>query len=334
MADVTDTLFYPFTQGMLRIADGPVLFLNARNHGFVETFKDAVLQQSFKSFAQTLEEAGHKTFPVFEGQGHFMTALVLLPKNSTEADYTVAAALQSLAPGGLLVCAAGNKAGGTRLRKIFQAFGVSGHGEASKNHARVAWGTKNEINTGMVDKALAAGRLQKAGDFFSRPGLFSWDRVDVGSEILARHLPEGLAGLGGDFGCGYGYLARRVLQKNAGIKTLFCLDVDWRAVEACRKNLEGYSNVDYQWVDLTKSAAMICALDFVVMNPPFHEEKITDSGIGCTFVKTAAASLRGGGRLWMVANARLPYEDALRTHFTGATKIFEGSGYKIYCGVK
>ncbi|HCJ19591.1 MAG TPA: methyltransferase, partial [Hyphomonas sp.] len=35
---------------------------------------------------------------------------------------------------------------------------------------------------------------------WSRPGLFSWNRIDAGSELLADSVPENIRGRGADFG--------------------------------------------------------------------------------------------------------------------------------------
>jgi 16S rRNA (guanine1207-N2)-methyltransferase len=82
------------------------------------------------------------------------------------------------------------------------------------------------------------------------------------------------------------------------------------------------------------SSAIIRDLDFIVMNPPFHEGKSRDTDIGADFIKTAAQALRPEGVLWMVANANLPYELTLKVQFKKADKIFEGQGFKIFRAVK
>jgi 16S rRNA (guanine1207-N2)-methyltransferase len=70
------------------------------------------------------------------------------------------------------------------------------------------------------------------------------------------------------------------------------------------------------------------------MNPPFHEGRMTDSSIGVSFIRNAAAALHKGGMLYMVANSQLPYENVLKDHFGVVTKLDEKSGFKVYSAVK
>ena len=44
------------------------------------------------------------------------------------------------------------------------------------------------------------------------------------------------------------------------------------------------------------------------MNPPFHTRPRADPALGQAMIRKAAAALRRGGRLFMVANRQLPYE--------------------------
>jgi 16S rRNA (guanine1207-N2)-methyltransferase len=92
--------------------------------------------------------------------------------------------------------------------------------------------------------------------------------------------------------------------------------------------------VRYLWEDLTKPVAGLSGLDWIVMNPPFHEGKKTDSGIGADFINTAAVALRSGGTLYMVANANLPYEESIRKNFSDSKKILEGEGFKVLSAVR
>ena len=78
------------------------------------------------------------------------------------------------------------------------------------------------------------------GSWMSQPGIFSWDRIDDGSALLARHLPDDLSGAVADFGCGWGYLSREVLARARWASTrLDLIDAEYRALEAARANLAG-----------------------------------------------------------------------------------------------
>ena len=67
----------------------------------------------------------------------------------------------------------------------------------------------------------------------------------------------------------------------------------------------------------------------VVMNPPFHEGRSADPRLGAGFIRSAAGLLTGAGRLWMVANRHLPYEQVLRECFADVSEIGGDSRFKI-----
>lgn len=310
---------------------GPALFYGAVDGSFAGRFS-MIMHQSFKPFADALEARGFIVSPDIPCD-EFGSAFVLLAKNAIEARYDVARALQALKPGGLIACAGANDAGGRRAVKMLREFGVNTVREISGNKARVAYGIKTDMNEA-ARQALGDGmpRLIEGTGFVSQPGLFSWDKIDKGSVFLAKMLPD-VRGAGADFGCGYGFLSREVLKRNP--KSLACIDADWRAIQACRRNTAGTETVmQYLWADLTKPVAGLSGLDWIVMNPPFHEGKRTDSGIGVDFINSAAVALQPGGTLYMVANANLPYEESIRQRFASSEKIFEGEGFKIMSAVR
>jgi 16S rRNA (guanine1207-N2)-methyltransferase len=325
MNPVIETLSYPLMQGL--ISAGRSAFLNAQTG--LKALRPSTCQQYFKVFADQLAAEGTESSPDFP-DGEFEIVLLLLPKNRLEAEYLLAKGLEMLQPGGWLIAAGDNKAGGARLNKTFKEFGLEA-GSYSKNRARVAWGKK--AGSKKVKEALAAGEMQKNEfGFFSQAGIFGWDKIDKGSEILSKHLPE-LSGAGADFGCGYGYLSQHALQNGKNIGRLYCIDADARALEASKANLTNFENTEFIWADLTK-APDLKNLDWVVMNPPFHEGKATDTGIGHDFIRSAAKVLKKGGALWMVANSMLPYEKILDEEFFSVKKISEGGGFKVFCAVK
>ncbi len=70
--------------------------------------------------------------------------------------------------------------------------------------------------------------------------------------------------------------------------------------------------------------------DTVIMNPPFHEGRVTDVSLGQAFIAAAASRLKPGGRLLMVANRQLPYETTLKGLFKNVTLLEEANGFKIF----
>jgi 16S rRNA (guanine1207-N2)-methyltransferase len=259
--------------------------------------------------------------------GSYSSIVMLAPPATLERRYVLGQALAALTPGGALIAVAPNDKGGARLGKELAAFGCVAD-ETSKSHHRICIARRPQVLTG-VDAALAAGapRVVEATGLWSQPGIFSWDRIDPGSALLASRLPQ-LTGCGADYGCGIGYLARTVLKSDA-VKRLDLVDIDRRAVAAARRNVVD-ARAHLHWADATGGDPAFADLDFVVMNPPFHDAGAEDKGLGQAFIRQAAKALRAGGVCWLVANRHLPYEAVLSGAFKSVRLDHEADGFKIY----
>jgi 16S rRNA (guanine1207-N2)-methyltransferase len=258
--------------------------------------------------------------------GSLDTITLLAPPGSLERRYELAQALRALKPGGALTALALKDKGGSRLRKELEAFGCVVT-EESRRHHRICHLQRPATLTGLED-AIAAGapRLIEPLGLWSQPGVFSWDRVDPGSALLAQTLPNKLNGDGADLGCGVGWLAKQVLAIPK-VTSLALIDIDRRAIDAARRNIDD-PRADIRWVD-ARGDHDLTGLDFVVMNPPFHDNGIEDRGLGFAFMAAARQSLRKGGVLWMVANRHLPYEARLGELFREVTPRADKSGFKV-----
>jgi 16S rRNA (guanine1207-N2)-methyltransferase len=265
------------------------------------------------------------------GDGSLAGMVMLAPPGTIERRYAVAHALRTLAAGASLTLLAPRDKGGTRLAKELAAFGCA-VSETSRRHYRICTTATPKTLLG-VDEAIADGapRLVPALGLWSQPGIFGWDRLDPGSALLLPHL-SGLSGAGADLGCGIGTLARAVLA-SPPVQRLSLIDIDRRAIEAARRNIDD-ARVGFHWTDLRDTRLTLGNLDFVVMNPPFHDGGTEDKALGQLFIQRAAAALRPGGTCWLTANRHLPYEGVMKPLFSRMTLKADASGYKVYEAVK
>lgn len=252
---------------------------------------------------------------------------ILAPPGTVERRYVLAQGLRALKVGGTMTVLAPKAKGGSRLAKELKAFGLE-VAEDARRHHRICDVVRTE---GLdLDEALAAGapRLSPELGLWTQPGVFSWDRIDPGTALLLGRLPAQV-GAGADLGCGLGLLAHGVLASPA-VTRLTLIDIDRRAVECARRNVNE-PRAEVVWADVRLGAAGLKDLDFVVMNPPFHDGGAEDRALGAAFIAAAAQALRSGGKLLMVANRHLPYEAALRDSFGTKVKLLvEEGGYKLY----
>jgi 16S rRNA (guanine1207-N2)-methyltransferase len=166
--------------------------------------------------------------------------------------------------------------------------------------------------------------------------VFAWDRIDPASALLAKHLPSELSGRAADLGAGFGYLSAELLTRCARIDTLDLFEAEQRAIELAERNLASFASraqihfpkIHFHWHDVT--AGLPNTYDVIVTNPPFHTQSRADRpDIGRRFIAVAAESLRPGGRLWLVANRHLPYEEILNDKFGTVKTVVQEHGFKI-----
>ena len=251
--------------------------------------------------------------------------VVAAPAGTVERRYVLALALRALKPGASLLALAPKEKGGSRLGAELKAFGCAVE-EAGKRHHRLCRTLRPAAPQGL-DAAIDAGAPRQDGQgWWTQPGLFSWDRLDPGSALLVAHLPK-LAGDGADLGVGTGAVAKAVLGQ-AKVVGLHLVDIDRRAIDAARRNVED-PRASFHWAD-ARTAPLPDGLDFVVMNPPFHEAGGAESkALGQDFIRTAHARLRKGGVLSMVANRHLPYEAVLGELFSRVEVKADRAGFKV-----
>lgn len=240
-------------------------------------------------------------------EGSYAAALVCLPRARAEARALIAAAVAHLAPGAPLAVD-GQKTDGidAALREL---RGRAAVGESvAKAHGKLAVLAAPGAEA-FADWAAAPAVLP--GGFRTLPGVFSADAVDPGSALLAAALPAKLPRRVADLGAGWGYLARAVLERQ-GVEEVHLVEAEADALACARANVTD-PRARFHWADATR--AKLGPVDAVVMNPPFHNGRAAEPGLGVAFIRAAAAMLTASGVLWMVANRHLPYEAALRETF-------------------
>ncbi len=329
------SLWYPFQTGALAGCED-TLFLRARAGNVPPAMGLSRIDclQSFKPFADALT---HAPFCMIQApERTYARVLVLPPPQRDEARALFAQAMQSCRDDGVVVVSmqnnAGAKSGEADLRQL--AGDVQ---SLSKHKCRVFWANKKNLDMQLMQQwqALDAPRLIENIGLMSRPGVFSWDRIDAASGLLSEYLPSDLFGHGADLGAGMGYLSHTVLSNNKSVTAMDLYEAEARALACARLNCEKFAakiRLKYHWHDVAQG--LLAEYDFIVSNPPFHQGHEEVQAIGQAFIVSAARALKPGARFYMVANTHLPYEAVLKNHFHQVNVLATKLGYKVFEAIK
>jgi 16S rRNA (guanine1207-N2)-methyltransferase len=335
-AEAIRALVLPFEEGLLRMPEmGRGFLLRAEASPVLSGIwrERLICEQTFKPEADRLLAAGHTVVQRLDGQHD--AGLCLLTKHKTENFANIARAWTHLAPGGVLVCAGATNIGSGSIEKaVLQALGGLG-GTLSKFRCRVFWIFKPTTPEPAVPPAwLEADRLgpNVEGKFLTKPGIFSWEKVDVGSRLLAEHWPGTIGGTVADLGAGWGYLSVRLLERFPAIQSIDLFEAELLALEAARANLAARrleARAAFHWHDVTAGLPTSRSYDWIVMNPPFHSARAADFDLGRAFITAASQALRSTGGLVLVANRQLPYESQIFGAFASLRTLAEDQGFKV-----
>lgn len=256
-----------------------------------------------------------------ETEARFAAVIVCLPRAKHEARAMIA---QACAQSDGIVVIDGQKTDGIEgILKAMKAR-VDVQGPVTKAHGKLFW-----IAAPAADHFAdwAAGPALTEGGFWTAPGVFSADGVDVASALLADALPAKLGKQICDLGAGWGFLSAHALTRE-GVEAVHLVEAGHMALECAQRNVTD-PRAQFHWADGTDWSPQH-KVDTVVMNPPFHVGRATEPQIGQAFIAAAARLLTPQGHLWMVANRHLPYEAELKTQFIQVDEIGGDGRFKLF----
>ncbi len=267
----------------------------------------------------------------------------VVPKGRIPTLQLIRVAYQALAPGGRFWLAGANDDGiQSALDRVAELFGDVAVLQYRKG-CRVGLATRRPRATALPP-AFAEAWLRR-DDYFhysatiggetievrSRPGVFSWGRLDPGTAALIDAMQVSPGDRVLDLGCGTGLVGMVFARRSAG-PTVF-VDSDADAIAATRETATA-NRVEIAQVIASDGVTAIENLrfDVVATNPPFHVGQRTNDAVAKQFIEGARRVLARGGRFYLVANSFLPYEAPLAEAFDLVQTVYDDRKYKVLCG--
>lgn len=167
-------------------------------------------------------------------------------------------------------------------------------------------------------------------------GVFSRGRVDAGTELLLKHLPDG-RGIRAvaDPGCGSGLLGTAFARRCTDASVHFT-DASYRAVASARATFEGACPgrpATFRAGDALEGVEER-SLDLVLCNPPFHDGHVIGDETAFRMFVQARRVLRPGGELRVVGNRHLEYHGKLKRVFGNARVVASNRKFVVLSAVR
>jgi len=167
----------------------------------------------------------------------------------------------------------------------------------------------------------------------SYPGVFAHGRLDAGTALLLETL-AGLSFNGNilDFGCGAGVLGAYIATTCEAARVTF-LDSSALALQACEETLAA-NHLNGSVMASDGLSEVRHSYDLVISNPPIHAGVKTDNQLSLRLLETVHEHINPGGRLILVANRHLPYENWLSQNFQQFEELATNRHFKVVAAGK
>jgi len=153
----------------------------------------------------------------------------------------------------------------------------------------------------------------KDSSFYSKPGIFGWNKIDAGTELLLECIPEIIPTLKTqphhilDLGCGYGWIFLNLPKDIQAQASIIATDNNAAALQSAQYNAKNCIG-DIQVIPSDCANTISQQFDLIISNPPFHQGFQHDKNLTKKFLEQALAHLNTTGTAIFVINEfiRLP----------------------------
>ncbi|OII64145.1 50S rRNA methyltransferase [Streptomyces sp. CC53] len=168
-------------------------------------------------------------------------------------------------------------------------------------------------------------------------GVFCADRLDIGTRLFLRHLPQGLgAARVVDLGCGNGVVGLAVAVADPDAEVVFT-DESYQAVASAEETFRA-SAPPAAKARFTVGDGMAelpdDSVDVVLCNPPFHSHQALTDATARRMFMGARRALKAGGELRVVGNRHLGYHVTLKRIFGNCDVVAGDPKFVVLRAVK
>jgi 16S rRNA (guanine1207-N2)-methyltransferase len=323
----------------LLIADENALHLNGlENHPLLKVITNRLdVHQQFEQ-QKIASQFSDFDFSGFE-DASIDQVLYRVSKEKPVVNHVINQSLRVLKPQGVLFLA-GQKNDGikTYTKKAGKLFNCKEQNKKERSHysasiVKNSEFSKYELLDDQNYSTIREIHSLNGVPVFSKPGLFGWNKIDRGSELLIQtaepfiealvHKPTSCL----DLGCGYGYLTLAT-ETWPSIKTRTATDNNAAALACMQHNTNNHNiNVDVVAADCAIGITQV--FDLILCNPPFHQGFDVDSNLTEKFLTQASKRLNKGGVALFVVNQFIGLNKYGKKYFPKIEEIANNGSFKV-----
>ena len=271
----------------------------------------------------------------FDEQAQFQRIVYRISKEKLLAHHCINQSLEHLRKSSELILI-GNKQDGIKsiTKNIADVFGLKNNTQKVGSSYKATFSKPDNIESKLPTNDY--GRLRQithqGETFYSKPGVFGWDKVDRGSQLLVTTLPKVKQYMKTvnsvlDLGCGWGYLM--LATRDWEIAVRCATDNNMAAIDAASRNFaEAGIAVDCRADDC--ASEIRDRFDLILCNPPFHKGFAVSDSMTKKFLSTAARLSRRSTRAIFVVNQFIPLDKLASEYFSECRELASEDGFIVY----
>jgi 16S rRNA G1207 methylase RsmC len=261
----------------------------------------------------------------------FEQVFLRVPKSLPYFEYQLAVLSSEMPAGATLFCAGMDKHLSPQTANIIECYFDKVRRHHGQRKARLFTALARGRSSGQAQETRGYDCPAAGGELTALPNVFSGDRLDIGSRFLLEHLNQlHPVDQAADLACGNGVLGIAALQQGLASSMLFA-DESAMAIASARDNCERLlpqAQCAFHHGDGLLGQAR--KFDLVLCNPPFHLGHTVDDYAGRRLLQQAAASLKPGGSLLLVANRHLQYGSSLKRLFRRTEQVAQNRKFILW----
>ncbi|WP_448549744.1 methyltransferase [Thalassotalea fusca] len=160
------------------------------------------------------------------------------------------------------------------------------------------------------------------------PGVFSQEKLDVGTSVLLNNFHPEMTGKILDFGCGAGVIGAFYGMRNPALDITMA-DVSALALVSAQKTME-LNNLCATVIATDSLSEISGHYHHIISNPPFHQGIKTHYAATESFLAGIAKHMANNAGVTIVANSFLKYPPIMEKHIGKTVKLHQEQGFSLY----